>query len=95
MDTMKRIIRVLVVAALILLVPLVAMRFSDDVDWGAADFAIVGVLLVGAGLVFELGVRRVGNPTHRAILGLGLVGAVLLAWVELAVGIFGTPFAGS
>ena len=34
-------------AAIILLLPLVAMQFSNEMNWGLGDFAIAGVLLFG------------------------------------------------
>jgi predicted PurR-regulated permease PerM len=88
------IIRIVLVAALMLLVPLVAMQFTDEVAWSLADFIVAGILLLGAGLVYELIARRV-NPRYRAVIAVVLMAILLLAWAELAVGIFGTPFVGS
>jgi hypothetical protein len=41
----------------VLLVPLVAMQFTDQVDWDWHDFAIMGGALFSVGLVWELGAR--------------------------------------
>ena len=90
----KNILRIVIGTALILLVPLIAMQFSDEVDWKLGDFAIIGALLIGAGLIFELIAIKV-DAKYRPVIAAVTVAAVLLAWVELAVGIFGTPFAGS
>ncbi|MEX1995610.1 MAG: hypothetical protein WD887_02430 [Candidatus Saccharimonadales bacterium] len=87
------IVRLLLGTAFILLIPLVAMQFSEEVDWGVGDFIIIGTLLIGAGLIFELMKTRV-NAKYRPILALIVFAAVLLIWVELAVGVFGSPFAG-
>jgi hypothetical protein len=76
------------VAALLLLLPLVAMQFSDEVAWDASDFVAAGLLLAGAGTIYELGVRITRTPTHRIILAIALVTAVFLIWLEAAVGIF-------
>ncbi len=92
---MKSIIRIVLVAVLILLVPLLAMQFTDEVNWELTDFVVVGVLLLGAGLIYELVARNVASATHRVALGVGLAAALFLIWVELAVGIFGTPFSGN
>lgn len=86
--------RYIIGAALILLVPLVAMLFSNEVKWDLTDFAAVGALLIGGGLIFELITTKV-NAKYRNIIAIVVTGAVLLIWVELAVGIFGTPIAGS
>ncbi len=91
----KNILRIFLGTAVILAIPLIAMQFSDDVDWKLADFVIIGSLLIGTGLVYELVVRKVKNINYRIALGLALFAALFLAWVELAVGIFGSPFAGS
>ena len=46
-------VRVALATALILLLPLVAMQVTDEVDWGVADFVIAGALLGGTGLLLE------------------------------------------
>lgn len=91
----KRLFAIVLTVALILLLPLVAMQFTDEVDWKLLDFMIMGVLLLSTGLMIELVIRRVRNMDYR----IGIIAIILLAlfliWAELAVGIFGTPFAGS
>ena len=77
-------------AATILLLPLVAMQFTDEVNWDAADFVIAGVLLVGVGVPYELVVRKTGDTAYRAGAGIALAAALLLVWVNGAVGIIGS-----
>jgi hypothetical protein len=91
----KSIVRIILLTACILLVPLVAMQFSDEVNWSPSDFVIAGALLVGTGLVFEFVVRKITNPRRRLIFGIVLVFFFLLIWADLAVGIFGLPWSGS
>jgi hypothetical protein len=86
----KRVILIVLAAGLILLVPLLAMQFTDEVAWDLADFAVAGALLVGTGLMYELSARKVSNILFRAGVGLALAVALLLVWTELAVGIIGT-----
>ena len=79
----------------ILLIPLIAMQFTDEVNWTAADFIVAGGLLFGAGLISEIVIRKTKNIKHKMVL-LGAIFIILiLIWIELAVGIFGTPFAGN
>ena len=78
------------VAALILLLPLVAMQFTDEIVWDVADFAFAGALLVGVGVAFELAVRMTGNRAYRAAVSVALAAAFLLIWVNAAVGIIGS-----
>ena len=72
---------------LALLTPLIAMRFTDEVNWTAFDFAFAGVLLVGAGLLLELIVQKARGPALRIGLAVAVVAAVLLVWADGAVGI--------
>jgi hypothetical protein len=58
-------VRVALATACILLVPLVAMQITDEVDWGLADFVIAGALLGGTGLLLELAARKPGNFAYR------------------------------
>lgn len=90
----KSIVRVVIGTALILSVPFVAMQFTDEVQWDMRDFIVMGALLVGTGLAFEL-VAAKANPKYRPIIAVVFLIALLLVWAELAVGIFGSPFAGS
>ena len=55
----KRLIGIVLTVALILLIPFVAMRFTNEVDWKLLDFTIMGVLLLGTGLLCELVLRTV------------------------------------
>ena len=74
---------------LILLIPLIAMQFSDEVVWTLLDFATAGALLFGAGLMFVLAARKV-DKRYRVAIGIALAAALLYVWAELAVGIFTT-----
>ena len=77
-------------AALLLLLPLVAMRVTDGMDWDVADFVVFGAMLAGAGGAYELAARRSGSHAYRAAAGLALATAFILVWMNLAVGIIGS-----
>jgi len=79
-----------VIAALILLLPLVAMRFTDEVAWDVADFALAGAMLSGACGAHELAARTTGSIAYRAAVGVAVVAAFALTWMNLAVGIIGS-----
>ncbi|MFK0298817.1 hypothetical protein ACIQTU_06320 [Brevundimonas sp. NPDC090276] len=72
----------------LLLLPLIAMQFTHEVAWDAADFAFAGLLLVGAGLIFELAAWRTRKLAWRLGIGGALIFAVLLIWADAAVGVF-------
>jgi len=76
-------------AALILLVPLIAMQFTEEVDWDVADFAIFGALLLGSGVTYELAARKTGNIAYKIAVGIAILAAFLLFWINGAVGIIG------
>lgn len=86
----KNTLLITLTVALILLVPLIAMQLTDEVAWSPFDFAFAGALLFAAGLAFELITRKAGNRAYRAALGIALMAAVLLVWINLAVGIIGS-----
>ena len=79
----------------LLLLPLLAMQFSNEVNWSLFDFVVAGILLFGTSLIIELVFRTVRRKELRIILALLILAALFIVWVELAVGVFGTPFAGS
>ncbi|MBQ5950095.1 hypothetical protein [Massilia sp. ST3] len=81
-------LRVVLATACLLLVPLVAMQFTREVNWTGSDFVVAGILLGGTGCAWVLLSRLVRAPRERKLLGLVLLGALLVTWAELAVGIF-------
>lgn len=86
---------VLAVTCALLLIPLVAMQFTAEVNWTLSDFIAAGVLIAGTGLLY-VGLTRVLTSPKQRLAVAGVLGVLfLLTWIELAVGIFGTPFAGS
>ncbi len=91
----KRLIGIVLTVVLLLLIPLIAMQFTDEVKWTLPDFVVMGVLLLGTGLMCELVLRKVEKIGHRMAICAALLIALFLIWAELAVGLFGTPFAGS
>lgn len=91
----KRLIGIILTVGLLLLIPLVAMQFSTGVDWKLLDFAIMGTLLLGTGLMCELVLRKVKSLGYRLLICAALLVGLFLIWAELAVGLFGTRFAGS
>lgn len=76
-----------VLAALVLLLPLVAMQFTDEVNWTLLDFVFAGVLLFGSLGAYEAATRTTSNIAYRAGVGVAIAGAFLLTWINAAVGI--------
>lgn len=86
----KHIVFILLATVFILLLPLIAMQFTDAVAWKPGDFAVAGVLLVGTGLAYQLIARKASNMVYRCALGLALAAALFLIWANLAVGLIGS-----
>ena len=82
-------LRVVLVVACMLLVPLVAMQLTREVRWSPSDFVVAFVLLAGTGLTYQWVARKTAILPHRAAMGLALGTALLLVWVNLAVGVIG------
>lgn len=78
---------VAVVTGLLLLIPLVAIQFSEEVDWGVEDFVVMGLLIFGIGTSYEMLARKV-KKENRIFVALALGALFLYLWAELAVGIF-------
>ena len=91
----KRLKNILLIVGSLLLIPMIAMQFTDEVNWTALDFVIAGALLLVTGLIFDLVMRKVKNTKYRIAILIIVLLVFFLIWAELAVGIFGTPFSGS
>lgn len=93
-NLVKGLIRWAVIVAFILLIPLVLTIRDGGVEgvgwnWTFFDFVFMGTLLFGAALTYELIGRMVSNAAYRAAVGLAVVTAVFLVWINAAVGIIG------
>ena len=90
----KRLTAIVLTVPLLLLIPLIAMQFTHEVKWTIWDFVAAAVLLFSTGLMCELVMRKVKKVKYRITICLAILVVLLLVWAELAVGIFGTAFAG-
>lgn len=86
---------ILCIVLLLLAAQWVAMQFTTEVQWTRSDFGIAALLLGGTGLLVEVVLRTVRHRRGRIAVVLVLLALLALLWVELAVGLFGTPWAGS
>lgn len=93
MNADSSILKYITILALItgtlLLIPLIAMQFTEEVVWSLSDFIIMGSLIFGTGLAYKLVTRSSSEIAYRAAVGLALAGGFLLIWVNGAVGIIG------
>ncbi len=78
-----RLIGIVMAVGFLLLIPLVAMRFTNEVNWTLLDFSVAGFLLLSAGLSCELVMRKVDNLKYRIVLCAGILATLVLVWGAL------------
>ncbi len=86
---------IFLITGILLMIPLIAMQFTSEVNWNVMDFIIAGVLLMSTGLIINYIQRKLIPKKYRTLIIISVVILLFLLWSELAVGIFGTPFAGN
>ena len=91
----KRFMGILLIIVVLLCIPLIAMQFTNEVVWTLSDFIIAGILLLGTGIVIEVVARNVKSKKARIGMIIGTLIVLFFVWAEMAVGIFGSPIAGS
>lgn len=78
------------IGGLLLLLPLVAMQFTEEVNWDAFDFVFAAVMFGSVGLAFELIVRRSSSLAYRGGAALAVIAAFMTIWANAAVGMIGS-----
>ena len=86
----KSIIWLAVITGGLLLIPLIAMQFTDEVVWTLSDFMFAGILIFGTGLAYKLITRKSETQMYRMAVGLACATGFLLVWANGAVGIIGS-----
>ena len=87
-------IRIFPIVGLLLLIPMIAMQLTDEVNWSFFDFLIMGIMLSITGLALGIIIKKI-NHKYRNIFIAIIIMIFVLIWAELGVGLFGTPFARS
>jgi hypothetical protein len=77
--TNKRLICILFSIPVLLLIPFIAMRFTNEVNWTPLDFVVMGAMLLVTGLGCELALRLLRPSWIRA----ATILAVLLGFVTV------------
>ena len=79
----------------LLIIPLLGILLTDVVEWGVFDFLLMGSLLLVLGIAINLTFLNIKYFNKRIAIIFFVILIFLLIWVELAVGVFNTPFAGT
>lgn len=93
--TKKSFIVISSVVGFFLAIPLIGMQFYSEIQWTSFDFLVAAVMLFGAGFIADIILRKIKTRKSRIFFLIAFAAFFLLVWAELAVGIFGTPLAGS
>ena len=78
-----------------LLVPLVANQISEQVNWNAMDFIIMGIFLIFSAYWIQKVIKKIKSKSKKVVFISLIILIFLLLWIEMAVGIFNSPIAGS
>lgn len=84
----KTLILILAIIGGILLIPFIAMRYSDAVDWTWGDFIIAAILLFEVAIMVYYINKRAKKTGMRLLFYIVLALILILVWAELAVGVF-------
>jgi hypothetical protein len=86
----KSIAGLALVTACLLMIPFIAMQFSDEVVWTLSDFVIMGAMFFGTGLAYLFVTRKSGHAAFKAAVAFALFTGFFMIWSNLAVGIIGS-----
>ncbi len=84
----KKLILIISIVVFLLLIPLIAMQFTSEVNWDILDFIVATILLLSTGLAFNFAIQKVKNTQFRIAICLIILAFLFLIWTQLAVGIF-------
>ncbi len=98
MRTLKRVHRsirqqmwvVALATASLLLIPMVAMMLTNEVNWGLLDFIVMGALFMGTGMAYVLISKMSERIAYKAGVGVAVLAGLLLISINLAVGFIGS-----
>ncbi len=79
----------------LLCIPLLGNLFSEEVNWSASDFLIAGTLLFATAILINLVRNKIKKQNQKVLICIFTLLTLAVIWIELAVGIFGSPFAGN
>ena len=74
----------------LLALPAIAMHFTDEVQWGAVDFLVIGTMLATLCGLIELGARLSAHWAYRLGFAIAALAGFTTVWVNLAVGMIGS-----
>ena len=83
------------VPALMMVAAFLGNLFVEGWNWSRFDFILAAILLFGTAGLISLVRATVKNRNYKILISLAIIAILIMVWMELAVGLFGSPFAGS
>tara|TARA_B100001939_G_scaffold139879_1_gene121125 strand:+ start:215 stop:478 length:264 start_codon:yes stop_codon:yes gene_type:complete len=87
-------VKKIIYTLILLTIPFLSNIYINDFNWSMVDFIIMGVLIFSC-ISFISFIRKKFSGIKETLALIIVVIVFVLLWAELAVGIFGSPFAGS
>jgi len=76
--------RIVLGTIVVLLIPLIAMRFTNEVAWQIGDFIVAGALLLSSAYLYEIVTKKLNSNLKKALVGVTVFVSLTLVWVSLA-----------
>ena len=78
-----RLICFLLAIPALLLIPYIAMRYTDEVNWRLDDFMVMGLMLLITGIGIEVALRIIKTTWIRVAAVLGVLFGFVMVWGAL------------
>jgi hypothetical protein len=92
--TLKQFVYLMLAILGLLLLPLVGDLVSSEVHWSLFDYSVMALLLTIMGLIAILVYNRFKNSKLKFLYYVVIALIFVLIYIELTVGLFGSPIAG-
>lgn len=79
----KSVYIVFVTTLFVLLLPLIAMQFTQEVNWDVGDFIVAGALFVFFGYLYNVLTKASKNTIKNFLTGLLVLVLFIFVWVNL------------
>ena len=91
----KRFLSFLIASIILLAIPSIANNNAIFFNWTTYDFVIAGIILISLSIGIEVIIRSIKKKKNKPLLIFLLSAIFILLFIEIAVGVFGSPLAGN
>lgn len=83
------------IPSLLMVAAFISNHFVEGFNWTGSDFLIAAILLFGTASFIYMIVSSKLSVRAKTIISIVIILLLMIIWVEMAVGLFGSPIAGS